>query len=585
MNDYIGRVVRVFESGNKGSLSVGQSGVDCGCSFGTYQFVLRYGVVIDFLKRFFPEEAKNLYYNGPDVASQEWPGKDYSSSPDDVKKVWLKCYEKAGAEQFFYYEHEQIKDICYLPCKAQIQKKLGLDVDNVSRAFQEAVWSGSVHFGAVTAANMLLTAIEEIGNDWGARQEETFNKFYEKRYEVTGYERYKTGIYNGNSEVETLRPYLTITPLKNEESEEKKMKKVMIDPGHYGSYYNQSPVNPAYYESNFTWELALKIGAYLKQFGFDAALTRDKKDSDPGLVERGNMAVGYDLFLSVHSNGVADNAMNRREEIDYPVAYCMVDDNRFSFDEVSREIGLKLAQGVQEVLQTKQKAEVYLWRADWDRDGNGMLDDNYLGVLHGARLAGVPGVVLEHSFHTNTAMTNKLLQESYVEALAKKDAEVIAEFFGMYKKPSVQMTSFGLCDNTVSVTADNIPLYKDASMYNQVGTLKKNENWRAVQSYSLSDGRKGFRLETGYYINGEQGIKVTKNQMPKTVKAVNSPDGMLNVRDFPNSNGGSVLYQLRNDNLFDVIGECYNNGDHWLLAHIKNENVDITGFVSAKYAK
>ena len=120
MKDYIGRVVRVFESGNKGSLSVGQSGVDCGCSFGTYQFVLRYGVVIDFLKRFFPEEAKNLYYNGPDIASQEWPGEDYSSSPDDVKKVWFKCYEKAGAEQFFYYEHEQIKDICYLPCKTQI---------------------------------------------------------------------------------------------------------------------------------------------------------------------------------------------------------------------------------------------------------------------------------------------------------------------------------------------------------------------------------------------------------------------------------------------------------------------------------
>ena len=72
MKDYIGRLVKRFESGDKGSLSTGQSGLDSGGSYGTYQFTLRYGVVIDFLKKFFAEEAKELYYNGPDVASSNW---------------------------------------------------------------------------------------------------------------------------------------------------------------------------------------------------------------------------------------------------------------------------------------------------------------------------------------------------------------------------------------------------------------------------------------------------------------------------------------------------------------------------------
>ena len=43
--------------------------------------------------------------------------KMYSSSPDEVTKVWMACYNKVGATKFFEYEHQQIEDICYKPCE------------------------------------------------------------------------------------------------------------------------------------------------------------------------------------------------------------------------------------------------------------------------------------------------------------------------------------------------------------------------------------------------------------------------------------------------------------------------------------
>lgn len=208
MKDYIGRLVKRFESGDKGSLSTGQSGLDSGGSYGTYQFTLRYGVVIDFLKKFFAEEAKELYYNGPDVASSNWLGKNYSSSPDEVTKVWMACYNKVGAAKFFEYEHQQIENICYKPCKDRIIIQTGIDIDKISRAYQELVWSGSVHFGATTFGDMLVKAIRQVG-DFARYQDKVFDLIYQMRYEKMkeAYpnpgNRYLPGFFDGSSEVET----------------------------------------------------------------------------------------------------------------------------------------------------------------------------------------------------------------------------------------------------------------------------------------------------------------------------------------------------------------------------------------------
>ena len=51
-------------------------------------------------------------------------------------------------------------------------------------------------------------------------------------------------------------------------------------------------------------------------------------------------------------------------------------------------------------------------------------------MLNGSFLAGVPGVIAEHSFHTNTEACKWLMDDSNLRKLAKACAECMASFVG-----------------------------------------------------------------------------------------------------------------------------------------------------------
>ena len=133
MNDYIGMYVKQFESGDLGSLAFSQCGNDWGLSCGSYQLTLRWGNCINFLKKYFPKESAGLSYSNQDFQSKHWPGPRYSSSPEAVKVIWKKCYNKVGADKFFEYEHEYMKQNFYDKIKEKIIDYI--DLDKTSRAF------------------------------------------------------------------------------------------------------------------------------------------------------------------------------------------------------------------------------------------------------------------------------------------------------------------------------------------------------------------------------------------------------------------------------------------------------------------
>ena len=90
--DYIGKYVERFESGNSGCLTFGQCGNDWGLSCGTNQRILRFGVAINFLKKYFSgvNLVDKLYFNNlSDREISYYPGESYCSSPDDVKAAWI----------------------------------------------------------------------------------------------------------------------------------------------------------------------------------------------------------------------------------------------------------------------------------------------------------------------------------------------------------------------------------------------------------------------------------------------------------------------------------------------------------------
>ena len=216
MKDYIGKYVKQFESGNLGSMALSSCGNDWGLSCGSYQLTLRWGNCIRFLKRFFPEEAKTLYFNNlHDVVSKSWPGADYCSSPQDVKVIWTICFNKVKSDKFFEYEHLYIKENFY----DQICYKLSSQIDilNSNRAFQECFWSWSVARGVNGCYKEFQEVIKNI--DLNTIPSETlFDLIYDYRYQKQTYNRYKKGYANGEREI--LRALLP----KIQQKEVKEMK-------------------------------------------------------------------------------------------------------------------------------------------------------------------------------------------------------------------------------------------------------------------------------------------------------------------------------------------------------------------------
>ena len=190
------------------------------------------------------------------------------------------------------------------------------------------------------------------------------------------------------------------------------MPKICIDAGHWGSY-NQSPANPAYFESKIMWQLQELLCAELEKLGVQTVRTRLVPERDLPLEQRGALAEGCGLFLSLHSNATEGNAL--REDIDYPVSYVSISGS-------ADDIGLRLARCVEQTLGTVQSARIE------HKTGSGGKD--YYGVLRGAWAKGVAGVILEHSFHTNSRTVRWLMQPENLQILAAREAQIIAEYLG-----------------------------------------------------------------------------------------------------------------------------------------------------------
>lgn len=190
--------------------------------------------------------------------------------------------------------------------------------------------------------------------------------------------------------------------------------RICLDAGHYGKY-NRSAAVPAYYESDMTWKLHLKLKAALEAYGIEVITTRANQNTDRALKDRGAAARGCNLFLSIHSNATG-GAVD--ETTDYPLVIVPIDGS-------GDAIGTKLAKCIEETMGTKQKGRIWEKKSDKGYD--------WYGVIRGATSVGVPGLILEHSFHTQTKATNWLLDDANLDKLAKAEAAVIAAYYGLNK--------------------------------------------------------------------------------------------------------------------------------------------------------
>lgn len=136
-SDYIGKYVRQFESGSKGSRMISKGTGDYGgVSFGTYQFpsykkaVTTSGKLAEFWNKFYASKFPGVQ-----------PGDNQA-----FKDAWLKAVD-SDPNQFFKNEHDTEASEYTAALNRVKSRKPTFDPDRFSRGVQEALWSSAVQYG------------------------------------------------------------------------------------------------------------------------------------------------------------------------------------------------------------------------------------------------------------------------------------------------------------------------------------------------------------------------------------------------------------------------------------------------------
>ena len=397
--------------------------------------------------------ANNPHGMKAELSGNDWPGSTWNGE----------VYEKETAEQR--------EDGTYYSVVAPFRKYGNLQdavADHSSYLAGARKEDGSLRYPGIVGEKDAATAVRIVANGGYATSQSYEEKLLERiiKYNLTQYD-------NVESEGESMGQQEVI--------------KIMLDQGHFGKS-NRSPAVPAYYESDFTFKFGNMLAAELKTYGFKVGLTRKEQAKDLALQSRGKAAAGYDLFISIHSNAVGSGVNN---SVDYPVAITMLNNDWVNIDEKSKAIGEILAKVVAEVMETNQAARTYTKQSGEDRNGNGIYDDEYYGVLHGAKQVGVAGLILEHSFHTNTRATEWLLNNSNLERMAKAEAEALAKYYGMTKETKPQEP------------AQPATWYRVRKSWNDAGSQ--------LGAYKVKDNAIK-NCPDGYTVYGENGVVIYANK-------------------------------------------------------------------------
>lgn len=193
-----------------------------------------------------------------------------------------------------------------------------------------------------------------------------------------------------------------------------------IDPGH-SKGQNRSPVVPEYIEGERMFVLGHLLKKELERYqDTQVLITREKVTDNPSLYERGNMAKGCKVLVSLHSDA-ADIDKPGGKDVDRSTAFYPISGN-------GKELAENLTAEVAAVMGLKQGGKI---KTRVNVAGNA----DYYGVIRHAVAAGSIGLIMEHGFHTNETVCRWLLQDSNLKKLAKAEAQVLADYYGLKKKP------------------------------------------------------------------------------------------------------------------------------------------------------
>ncbi len=233
-------------------------------------------------------------------------------------------------------------------------------------------------------------------------------------------------------------------------------KSVCLDPGHFAGRNTLTlDDGTTYCEGDVTLEIGLALRDILEEYGVTVTMTRETgsitlggytdASLDGGHISlRGEAAAGCDLFVSLHTNANLDNAngyptCEQPVEINKPIVIMNVlgakSVTALTAGSVIGEnlvfLYQKIGLGAEQAFET---AEVGDDIPAWSDAYNDSLESagaivmrteggsDYYGVLSGSARVGVPGMIVEHGFHTVREFREQIYDGDLIGELAEADA-------------------------------------------------------------------------------------------------------------------------------------------------------------------
>ncbi len=318
-----------------------------------------------------------------------------------------------------------------------------------------------------------------------------------------------------------------------EERTRSRNKVVVLDPGHGGSDGGASANGLV--EKNLTLKIAQYCKEELEKYaGVTVYMTRST-DVAVDLEERVQKAKswGADVFVSIHMNSASAAAQGA--EVWYPNS---------SYNSEIHNNGQKLASEIEKELVSLGLADrgVKIRNSEnGSKYEDGSIAD-YYSVIRNSKLAGFPGIIVEHAFLTNSSDAQKLKQESFVKSLGVADATGIAKYFGLSKDSDSGKF-------TASIVKKNDFARTFTVKIN--GKLSEGESYR-VAVWSDKNGQDTNNLWT--VVNKQSGNEVELEYNTANYK---NADGIYNIHIYKyDKNEKVTCIQTMTCNMYNSSASC-----------------------------
>ena len=283
---------------------------------------------------------------------------------------------------------------------------------------------------------------------------------------------------------------------------------VALDPGHDSKHTGATGIGGLKEEV-----LTLKIANYCKEelekySGVQVYMTRtsascpypNNSSSGGDIGDRVLAAVdaGADIFVSIHLNSSTSSSPNGAEVI--------VPNNNWKPD-VAKE-GRELAQAILDELKAvgvnMRPNEIYSKDTTVNEKYPDGSKSDYFSVQIYAKEAGIPGIIVEHAFLSNSNDVNKFLKtESGLKKLGVADATGIAEYLGLSKTGEKETITEGTYVLQSALGSGKVATVAEGSLESKAAvTLSDNINVSS-QRFEISSAGNGY-----YYITAEHSGKV-----------------------------------------------------------------------------